>query len=752
MANEDDLVSNVRVTGTQESEALLKHYADVGEQSFKRTAAAAKQAAAEQAAASKQAETAAKEASAAIEAAAKQQAAAQATAARAAQLAAKEQVAAAAAAAKLAQANAQAGQSSSIFAANLGQVEQGAARFTAALRSAIPQLASFVARTTAAAAGAVAAGVGLLKVASNVVKGGAQQESQTDKVAAAQQRSAEASAQQVIGAINLESSQRKLFKQLQSGAITYKDYNKALTDLNADYKEQQRVEAQTAAVQENLRQETERLQKQAANTKAFQAQVDMFGGPLLSSLTALGNVANTTFNEFKQAFGPAIASAVDTITQALTTNGASISAFFTDAAAKISAFIAANGPAIQQALTTVGTGIKLVFDGLINALPGLLSFFNGALVPAFKAFGAVLDTIASAVNAVFGTKFTAGAIVILVIVGQLTGGIIALIGVLKLAAAAIAIIIGLPFGAVFIAIAAAIAALLFFFPQFRQIALDTFNGFINILSATVNGAVAAGAGIIAAFTAVGTFFSTLFTGIANIFTGGWALIVAGVAAAVSAVQAAWSGTVAFFQSIGDQLTAFFTTLWTGIVNSFNTAINSIKQFFTDLYNSAKANLGPILTLLEAIAKLSASAVSGGGSANTVNAAGGGHIRGPGTSTSDSIPAWLSNNEFVMKSKAVAKYGVGFMKAINSGQFRMPRFNMGGLVSSMITGGPRIGYADGGEVTSNANMRPLSLTLFGETFDGLLAPEDVGGRLTKFAVGRQNKSAGRKPAWVGRGRN
>ncbi|WP_109064391.1 tape measure protein [Aggregatibacter kilianii] len=56
---------------------------------------------------------------------------------------------------------------------------------------------------------------------------------------------------------------------------------------------------------------------------------------------------------------------------------------------------------------------------------------------------------------------------------------------------------------------------------------------------------------------------------------------------------------------------------------------------------------------------------------------GGHVQGPGTGTSDSIPAWLSNNEFVMTSRTVDHYGMAFMNALN--QRRLPRFASGGRV-------------------------------------------------------------------------
>lgn len=45
-------------------------------------------------------------------------------------------------------------------------------------------------------------------------------------------------------------------------------------------------------------------------------------------------------------------------------------------------------------------------------------------------------------------------------------------------------------------------------------------------------------------------------------------------------------------------------------------------------------------------------------------ASGGYVSGPGTSTSDSISAQLSNGEYVIQSSAVNRYGVDFMNALN----------------------------------------------------------------------------------------
>ena len=51
-----------------------------------------------------------------------------------------------------------------------------------------------------------------------------------------------------------------------------------------------------------------------------------------------------------------------------------------------------------------------------------------------------------------------------------------------------------------------------------------------------------------------------------------------------------------------------------------------------------------------------------------NKADGGYIRGPGDSTSDSIPARLSNGEYVVKASSVARYGTSFLDGINEQKF------------------------------------------------------------------------------------
>lgn len=71
-------------------------------------------------------------------------------------------------------------------------------------------------------------------------------------------------------------------------------------------------------------------------------------------------------------------------------------------------------------------------------------------------------------------------------------------------------------------------------------------------------------------------------------------------------------------------------------------------------------------------------------------ASGGYVTGPGTTTSDSIPARLSAGEYVLRAEAVRRVGVEFLHALNGG-LAAPRWL-----------GPRLAFADGGLVPEVAS--------------------------------------------------
>lgn len=79
---------------------------------------------------------------------------------------------------------------------------------------------------------------------------------------------------------------------------------------------------------------------------------------------------------------------------------------------------------------------------------------------------------------------------------------------------------------------------------------------------------------------------------------------------------------------------------------------------------------------------------------------GGYIMGPGTSTSDSIPAFLSNGEYVLTADAVQNVGLPLLDAVNSG--RVGHFATGGLVRANGSGSKGTAVPVGNSVTLNVS--------------------------------------------------
>jgi len=79
---------------------------------------------------------------------------------------------------------------------------------------------------------------------------------------------------------------------------------------------------------------------------------------------------------------------------------------------------------------------------------------------------------------------------------------------------------------------------------------------------------------------------------------------------------------------------------------------------------------------------------------------GGYIAGPGTGTSDSIPAFLSNGEYVLTADAVQNVGLPLLDAVNSG--RVGHFATGGLVRANGSGSKGTAVPVGDSVTLNVS--------------------------------------------------
>jgi hypothetical protein len=141
-----------------------------------------------------------------------------------------------------------------------------------------------------------------------------------------------------------------------------------------------------------------------------------------------------------------------------------------------------------------------------------------------------------------------------------------------------------------------------------------------------------------------------------------------------------------FDGVGD----FFSKAWDKAVGAVKSGWNTIANWVNDhvikkVNDLFSINLPVLVTFSE------------GGAVNVTGARGlasGGHIRGPGTSTSDSILARLSDGEFVLNAAAVQRIGVGTLNALNH-DGRLVNLGPGGDAGGAHFGLP--GFADGGSV-------------------------------------------------------
>lgn len=91
---------------------------------------------------------------------------------------------------------------------------------------------------------------------------------------------------------------------------------------------------------------------------------------------------------------------------------------------------------------------------------------------------------------------------------------------------------------------------------------------------------------------------------------------------------------------------------------------------------------------------------------------GGAVFGSGTGTSDSVPAWLSNGEFVIKAASVRSLGIDYLQTLNKYGSTMHRA-AGGPVSRGFS--PTGHYASGGPVQAS-NGAALSTISYLSPFD------------------------------------
>jgi len=596
----------------------------------------------------------------------------------------------------------------------LASIEAAARSLGSAVRTGVGDVTSFGVKIAGVGVAALGAITGLAKFAQSITAATRAPTDLTAELTKQQEKLNRQVASNASQAVEYDNSIQGLNRDLAAGKLNYVTYGQAVTDLNQKFKDQERAHEALQEAQRVTLEQNQKLQIQAEQTEAFNHLVKIYGTDLTNSLITLGKQSLSVQKSLRDAFGPILSTLVDKIINLIDQAMPQINTLINTAAKSLNELVTTSGPSIQQVT---------VF--LIDMGKSAVQVVQTVIVPAFKGFLAILQTVADFINHTFGTNISGNFLLILAVVLQMTGGFTALFAVINIGVQVFSVLQLFMSGPLIIAVVLITAALVALAVSVDWKALGA------SIQAAFNTLKTAG---IDAINSVLSFFTSFPGNLAIV----WAAVVAGAQALWQQLVDGFNSLVQMAVDVGNAIGAAFQAGWDKITSGATNMWNTVKGFFGDLIDKAK-------TLLGLQGQVSDGA-QGGDSSNTVSAAGGGLIRGAGSETSDSIPAWLSNNEFVVRAKAVAKYGVGFMKAINNGALDLsgviPGFANGGLVTTM----PIQRFASGGSVAKS--NRVLNLTIGGETFQGLQMPEAVADRMTKFAVAKQVSSAGRKPAWVG----
>lgn len=549
---------------------------------------------------------------------------------------------------------------------------------------------------------------------------------------------------------NLRHSLEDLDESLKRGEITRKEFNKRSERLkedaakansrrildevlkreelirkqNAEMALAQKMEAMRQSEMESRRKATEAIKKEAAERQAFDKSVRSVGADMTNALTTFGNA----WENFLQKFNEGPSRVADVVRQ--------IADFIRDNAEELISLWNKVGTEIGK-LFDDGTGKATSFnDAVLGFLRGIASVITSVIIPAFKFVLAILGGVAAVINKVFGTEFTAGAILAILVVARVTGAFQILIGIVGAVRAAFTVMwlaAGGPAIAVVIAIAAIIAALI-------------------LLAAWMAGDRSWAdlkARAVAEFEGIKTAVGIMWELIKALWDGG-----------IEGLLKKWD-ELQLTKKINDFLAAEWKKFTDSLQKNWDIAVAKVKELGNDLANWFQSNV--VDPFNNGIAKIinkirewgvalglikSETATEMTGSQGEITGRRGGVVHGRGTGTSDSIMAWLSHGEGILTARALRYYGPGIVAAINS--FRLPKFNAGGLVDMLanpIGHTPR--FAMGGIAESRGSKgRPIVLNIGDETFNLFTKESDTAERLGRYATRRRLSSSGRKATYFG----
>lgn len=410
------------------------------------------------------------------------------------------------------------------------------------------------------------------------------------------------------------------------------------------------------------------------------------------------------------AFGPSIKVIVDALSQSVTVNAEAWRHFAETLAQKVEP--------IARELASIIIGTTKAADAQTPEVKAMIAAWEGlvqvakAVAGAFQAVLYVLDGVSTVINAVFGTKFTGGSLLAILAIGKVTGAFGVLTAAANLALDAFMLFVTKPLVAL-IEVAAKMGLI-------RGIVTGLTIAFESVVSFFSGGAIA-------------SLFAPL---LAAIGPAGWIILaLIAIGAALITWEGAWGDV---FKFIGEGIDGLKATI-NGLLGLIGSAIDALLRL---LGLKGQAG-GPVASAPIPEPSSTGSAPAGRPvPAGGLALAGGGSVWGPGGI--DTVPAWLTSGEWVMRTAAVAKYGSGLMHMINSLQF--PVIPSLAPVAQMAP--PSLRYAGGGPVPTlgHDDRVAVDLTHNGRKFP-MLAKSKVANALIDHARELATTSAGPAPDWA-----
>jgi hypothetical protein len=411
---------------------------------------------------------------------------------------------------------------------------------------------------------------------------------------------------------------------------------------------------------------------------AFDLASTKLGVELFQSFERLSISLSGIKNLIGLAFAPVLIPLIDAITEAISSQVPMIKAWAASIADAVK-------PAVEDLIALLrGAAAETMKSDFVKSLVYWRDQLLGLWPTVKVAFGAILsaaDGVAAALNAVFGTEFSGLGLIVVAVVGQMVGLFGLLSSAITLVGSVAGVLLALPWAAVFTGVSAALTA-----------AVPLFEGMLAAL-----------------------------IGIAGAIN--WPLVLAAGIGAIIAALATWNVT------------------WEQVTAAIGSGVTMVLGWFD-------AVLAKIGAMIDALARFLG--MGGGGASPMATApippasgyAEGGLVHGPGTGTSDSVPLWGSDGEFMVNALATRAF-LPLLQWIN-GQ----KNPMAGLAMPRAMGIQR--FAAGGLITAAATTSggtPVHLHLDGQTYS-LTGPQRTVSDLQTAARSAQLLSTGRKPGWVG----